>query len=63
MKTATIELSAKEPDTFGEMCDELGASDEARARFLRWGEYATIELVVDENFNIVGGRFLPVVDE
>lgn len=59
-KTTTIELYAKEPDQFGDMSDELKLSEATRRKFLDCGEYATIELVVDEYLHIVGGKFLPV---
>ena len=58
--TARITLcDIKEPDVFFELCDKLKVSDAKREKFLEFGEYASIELVVDRNFNIVGGRFLP----
>lgn len=73
MKTTKIVLdSLKEPDKFQELCVDLGliqyneiwAGDPKVSplvdKFFDCGEYASIEIEVDENLNIVGGRFLPV---
>ena len=58
---ATLLLSnIKESDAFFEMLSELGLGDnsEIRDAFFDCGEYATIEIRVDESLNIIGGRFL-----
>lgn len=74
MKTAKLILdSIKDPDKFTEMCWELGLireDDRGRdydsvesplvAKHFEFHEYASIEIEVDENLNIVGGRFLPI---
>lgn len=49
----------KDPDAWHELCAELGIPDDKAKRFLRWGEYGSIELTIDEDFNVVGGRVLP----
>ena len=59
-KTATIVLdSIKDPDGWGELISELGLSDEKVDRFFEFAEYACVELEVDEDLRIVGGRILP----
>lgn len=72
-KTAKIQLdSIKDPDGWHNLIHELGLSDvddagEDRAstekqKFVEdhfeFGEYASLELVVDEDLNVVGGRIL-----
>lgn len=59
MKTSTIAIGCKEPDLFQELAEDLGLSDVKRRKFFEFGEYANLEIEVDENLNIVGGRFLP----
>jgi len=59
-KTCTIQIDVKEPDTFGDLQAELRLSDEKRRAHFQWGEYATFELEIDEQLNVVSGRILPV---
>lgn len=33
--------------------------DEVPSKLMEWGEYLDIEVKIDENFNIVGGRIIP----
>lgn len=63
-KTSTIVLEdIKDPDGWGALITALGYSgyenEHRRRKFFRWGEYAAVELVIDEDMNIVGGRVLP----
>jgi hypothetical protein len=61
MKTATIQLgSIKDPDGWGNLIHELGLSEEKRRQYFQWGEYADLELEIDENLQVVSGRILPV---
>jgi hypothetical protein len=60
MKTTTIDLYVKDPDTFPDMAHELKLSAAVRRKYLEFGEYATIQLEVADDMSIVGGRFLPV---
>lgn len=60
MKTTTIDLDCKDPDVFGRMAHDLELSDEVRRRYLEFGEYAALRLVVNERMQIVSGEFLPV---
>lgn len=58
MKTAKIILTnIKDPDGWQELAEALGLSANARKKF---GEYASIEIVVDADCNIVGGRILKI---
>jgi len=60
MKKATIELdSIKSPDRWCELGNKLGFSDEKNSKIFQYGEYGHIEIEVDENLNIVGGRIIP----
>jgi len=60
-KTATIVLdSVKDPDGWYQLSEELGLSDETRDKFFEFSEYATIELVIDEDMNVVGGCVVPL---
>lgn len=60
MKTIQIRLDVKDPDELGRLSWQLEASEETCKEFLRWSEYATIELEVDQMLNIVSARFVPV---
>jgi hypothetical protein len=57
-KRFTLELHAKEPDQFGDMVRALKIKRSVADRFLDCGEYATLEIQVDADLRIVGGRFL-----
>lgn len=58
MKIVLCDL--KEPDVFGELIDALDLTDAKRQKYFEFSEYASIELVVDSDLKVVGGRFLPV---
>jgi hypothetical protein len=73
-KTATITLdSVKDPDGWPEVISGLGlrtydeegedVSSKERQDFVGrhfpWDEYADLELVIDEDLNVVGGRVIP----
>ncbi len=73
-KTAKIVLDdIKDPDGWQEVlrglgfvsCDEDGndTSTEEHRRLVKehfkWGEYASLELEIDEDLNVVGGKVLP----
>lgn len=61
MKTAKIILTnIKDPDGWQELAEALGLSANARKKFFEFGEYASIEIVVDADCNIVGGRILKI---
>jgi hypothetical protein len=55
----------KEPDTWSELADHLGISNDVFARHFRYGDYADIEIELDADLRVVGGRVLPIgrVDE
>ena len=57
-KTATIQLfDIKDPDGWQQLADELELTEKQRAHF-EFAEYASIELVIDQDLKIVGGRIL-----
>ncbi len=58
-KTATLILSSiKEPDAFNKLIDDLGLTEAKRKRYFEFCEYADLELEVDEDLNVVSGRFV-----
>lgn len=60
MKTAKIELSnIKSSDGWGELAFELGKTEDEISDIFEYGEYGSIEIIVDENLNIVGGKIIP----
>jgi hypothetical protein len=66
-KTAKIVLeSVKDPDGWWELITALGLggddpeSAKKRKAHWEWGEYASVEIEVDEDLNIIGGRILPL---
>lgn len=60
MKTAKVVLKyVKDPDGLPDMAEELNLSQAARRKFLLHGEYVNLELVIDEDLNVVGGKLLP----
>jgi len=60
MKTAKITLdSIKSCDGWGELGFELGKTEDEISDIFEYGEYGSVELIVDENLNIVGGKIIP----
>lgn len=54
--TLTVYLSSvKDPDVWGEVIRHFKMSDAKRNKHFEFSEYATLELEIDENMNIVGG--------
>jgi hypothetical protein len=61
MKTTYIVLiSIKDSDGWHELATALDLSEEQRREYFEFGEYASLELKIDENLNVVGGKFLRV---
>lgn len=59
-KTIQITIDMiKAPDLWRSVANDLGLSEEMFSRHFEFGDYAEIELQVDENLVIVGGRFVP----
>lgn len=63
-KTATIVLKdIKSSDGWGPLISALGyggdENEERRNKFFEFHEYASIELTIDEDMNVVRGRILP----
>lgn len=44
---------------WSELGSELGFSRAKIGKIFEYGEYGSIEIEVDENLNIVGGRVIP----
>lgn len=69
MKTAKISLSSiKDSDGYFNLCSELGLLKEDKGgeqnhdivyKMFEYGEYMDCEIIIDENFNIVGGKIIP----
>jgi hypothetical protein len=59
-KTATIQLYCKEPDEFGNLIEDLGLSETKADAHFEFGEYATLELTIDSDLRVVGGRVVPL---
>lgn len=59
MKTAKIVLdNVKDPDGWGGLIQELALSQKVSREHFDFGEYASLELEIDEDLNVVGGRVL-----
>lgn len=59
-KTVKITLnSIKDPDEFGLLISNLSLPQEIIEKYFEFQEYASLELEIDEDLNIVGGKFLP----
>lgn len=59
-KTSTITLSnIKDSDGWFELGNDLGLSHKQIYKIFEYGEYANIEIEVDENLNIIGGKIIP----
>lgn len=59
-KTAMVVLkSVKDSDGWFELTHNLGHKQSKCYEMFEHGEYADIKIIVDENFNIVGGEIIP----
>ena len=60
MKTAKTRINnIKDSDGWFELGTKLGFAQNQIYSIFEYGEYANIEIVVDENLNIVGGKIIP----
>ena len=60
MKTAkTIINNIKDSDGWFDLGNKLGINSNKIYDIFQYGEYANIEIEVDENLNIIGGRIIP----
>ena len=50
----------KAPDTWSELSDQLDIPYEVFKRYFQYGDYADIELRIDKDLRVVGGRVLPI---
>jgi hypothetical protein len=63
MRTAKITLyNIKESDGWFQLCSTLFPNEEGENEkcyeMFKYGEYGTLEIIVDENFNIIGGKII-----
>lgn len=58
-KVATLFVEHKDPDGLGELAAELDLDAKTRRKYFTFGELVQMEIKIDENMNIVGGRVLP----
>lgn len=58
MKTSKITLDTIKDEGWGDVVQELELSDEKADQYFEYCEYASIEIEIDENLNIIGGRVL-----
>ena len=60
MNAVKINISMlKEPDLWMQLSDELNLSEAIFYRYFEFGDYGEIEIEVDEELNIIGGKFIP----
>ena len=62
-KTFTLYFDVKDPDQFWDMVEELNIPKSVSNKYLQFGEYASFELVVDAEFNIISGTFHEISPE
>jgi hypothetical protein len=59
-KTATIRLNdIKDSDGWYELGHDLGMTPKQISKTFEYGEYGSIEIIVDEKLNIIGGKIIP----
>ncbi len=59
-KTASITIdNIKDTDGWFDMGNTLGLSEEKIYKTFEYGEYAKIQIIVDEDLNIIGGKIIP----
>jgi hypothetical protein len=61
MTTRIVICDVKDPDGWGRVIQALKLSKDTSNAFFEFGEYASLELTIDENLRIVEGRILPVM--
>lgn len=60
MKTAKVVLeNVKDADGWADLMTSLGVPQEEWGRHLEYGEFASLELEVDRDLKVVGGRIIP----
>jgi hypothetical protein len=60
-KTASIVIdSIKDPDGWSNLISALDLTEAKRKKHFKFSEYASVEIEVDQDLNIVGGRILPL---
>ncbi len=60
MSTTKINISMlKEPTLWRQLQDKLNLSEDKFSHYFEYGDYGEIEIEVDENLNIISGKFVP----
>lgn len=60
MKTGKITLdNIKDSDGWFELGHALGLTHDQIYKTFEYGEYGKIQIIVDENLNIIGGKVIP----
>lgn len=57
-KLGQITVTVKDPDGWGDVIHALGLTDAKREKFFEFGEYATLQLEVEEDMAVTG-RIVP----
>jgi hypothetical protein len=57
-KLGQITIEVKDPDGWGEVIHDLGLSDAKARKYFEFGEYATLQLEVEEDMTVTG-RIVP----
>lgn len=61
-KTSKITIdNIKDSDGWFDLGHTLGLSEEKIYKTFEYGEYAKIQIEVDEDLNIIGGKIIPCV--
>lgn len=59
-KTAKITISKKDPDKWNALADDLELTAAQREAHFEFGEYARLELEIDDQLRVIGGRIVPL---
>lgn len=62
MKTTKITLADIKNHDWDMVAQELELSEEKRKKYIEYGEFASTEIEIDENLNIVGGKILKLYE-
>lgn len=57
-KLGQITVTVKDPDGWGDVIHDLGLSDKQREKYFEFGEYATLDLEIEEDMSVTG-RIVP----
>lgn len=57
-----MEMDFKEPDICSELIDHHKLSKATREKYFECDEYGSIEILLDKQLNVVGGKLIPFQD-